>query len=81
MPVNETDIQEGRCFVTATNQMRKVVRVEKGTVTYESWSADQPRPSNPHRNSSSLATFAGAVDRAVGCDFNRGVEQTKSREI
>lgn len=81
MSVNATDIQEGRCFVTSKGQMRKVVKVENGKVTYESWSANQSRPSNPHRSTSGLATFAESVDGEVGCDFNLGVEQTKNREI
>lgn len=68
MPISESKISEGKCFVTSTFQVRRVIAVNGDTVTYESrgkrargWSS---------RQDAKKATFASAVEREVSCDYD-----------
>ena len=61
------ELEVGKCFVTASKQMRKIVELSDGKVTYESWSAKQERPSNPNRVTVNNAKFCEDVDRSVPC--------------
>jgi hypothetical protein len=81
MAVDQNQVRQGVCFITTTDQMRRVVNINNGQVTYESWSAKQPKPQNPHRNTSSLENFVSVVSEEVSCDFDRGIDDTKKRQI
>ena len=67
-----SDLAVGKCFVTASKQMRKVVDYANGEVTYESWSANQERPATPSRVKVNDAKFCADVDRAVPCHHREG---------
>ena len=70
--VDVSELAVEKCFVTATNQMRKIFELSDGKVTYESWSANQARPTNPHRVTVNEAKFCADVDRSIDCNHQEG---------
>lgn len=70
--VSVSDLAVGKCFVTASRQMRKIFDYADGQVTYESWSANQERPTNPNRVSVNDKKFCADVDREVPCHYREG---------
>lgn len=70
--VDESDLKEGACFVTATKQMRKIIKIDSDTITYESWSARQERPQSPSHTPVKKEKFLEDVERAVPCHYREG---------
>lgn len=70
--VEAAALAEDKCFITATKQMRKIVKIDGGKVTYETWSARQERPMNPARYTVSDTKFCGDVDKEVPCSHRDG---------
>lgn len=66
MPINTDDVKVGHCYVKASGQHRRVVRIEDDGVTYESWGKEFPKGSLS-RNKVNIEKFAAAVDREVPC--------------
>lgn len=52
--------------------MRRVSELNDGKVTYEAWSANQERPSNPTRFTVNEGNFCADVDRSVACSHREG---------
>ncbi len=69
MPVSKDDVVVGECYATANNQHRRVVAINDGKVTYESWGGNvlNTRP-QLNRTSAKISTFADDVDRKIICD-------------
>jgi hypothetical protein len=74
--VNPEDVVKDACFVTSTNQVRKVIEITSDDrVNYltrgasykgeSSWGYGPPRTALPLRSE-----FAGQVDRKVTCDWD-----------
>jgi len=69
MPIDESNVAEGKCYATSTNQHRRVVAIKDGKVTYESWGGNVTNTGAPlHRNTAEIGTFANAVDKEISCD-------------
>ena len=73
--VGVADLVEKTYFITATKQMRWIVTVQGGKVTYKSWSAKGERPTNPSRTTVSAQTFCDDVERSVACTYREGFGQ------
>ncbi len=70
--MNQSEVIVGACFVTKTLQMREVVGISDGKVTYASWSAKQERPQNANRVTVGIEKFCEDVDRSVPPSFRSG---------
>ena len=64
------EIKAGHCYATAENQQRKVVRLERDKLWYETFRADRPGvwlPAHADEAPRSLADFAAEVAREIPC--------------
>jgi len=68
MPITEDEIIVGHCYETPGKQQRRVVKIEDGKVTYESWGGNVQNTSpSLTRNTAKADTFADAVDKSITC--------------
>ena len=68
IPVSEIAI--GKCYLTALGQVRRVLKVGNGKVTYESRSKKITKGSWGEHNTVVDSRFARDVEREVPCDFS-----------
>ena len=68
IPVSEIAI--GKCYLTALGQVRRVLKVGNGKVTYESRSKKIAKGSWGEHNTVVDSRFARDVEREVPCDFS-----------
>ena len=66
MPVSPRIIDVGKCFITLSNQVRRVSKIENGMVFYAT--RNPGGPWNDLEHSVFLAGFADQVDREEPCD-------------
>jgi hypothetical protein len=71
MPVALDKITVGKCFITEIGQVRRVLKVESGMVTYEARGKTATGDSSwGARTTVGDGKFARAVDREVTCDYD-----------
>ena len=70
--INQSELEIGKCFVTSSKQMRKVIELSNGAIKYEAWSANQEKPKNPNHVTVNIDKFCKDVERAVRCDYRAG---------
>ncbi len=70
MPVPPGEITVGKCFVTKFRQVRRVLKLEDGQVTYESRGRTDRGGSWGAWTTVGIDAFANEVDREVTCDWN-----------
>jgi hypothetical protein len=71
MAVEANSISVGRCYVTHTNEVRKVLEIDgqkltyvaRGKMAFPSWDREM-------RRSTTTETFARDVEREVPCDWH-----------
>ncbi len=68
MPVPIESVQAGKCFATPGQQVRRVLSVTAGRVTYEARGRQSRRGEWLWRNVVELDRFAYFVSREVPCD-------------
>ncbi|GAB6051721.1 hypothetical protein JCM17960_05410 [Magnetospira thiophila] len=69
MSITESDVAVGKCYATTTNQHRRVVAIDGGKVTYESWGGNVLNTGAPlSRNTAKIETFVDAVEKEIPCD-------------
>ena len=68
IPVSE--IADGKCYLTALGQVRRVLKVGNGKVTYESRGKTITKGSWGEQNTVLDGRFARDVEREVPCDFS-----------
>ena len=79
-PVDPSNIVTEKCFVTKTNQVRKVTEIVNGHVNYlsrgaksnMSWDFGPSKSAWP-----SIDDFASEVDREVRCDWDKDHSESK----
>lgn len=77
MSVEPSEVQVGRCFITASNQVRKVIEITTDDRVNYSARGSEYKDDNswglgPNlSNLPSRAAFARAVDRRVKCDWDK----------
>jgi hypothetical protein len=64
MPMAETDIEAGKCY-SAGGEKYKVLFINRGIVTYQSWRDGQKM--SPLRVNVGVKAFAAAVKKAIAC--------------
>jgi hypothetical protein len=70
MAIDPGDIQEGKCYVTAKRQVRRVFKLEGDRVVYEARGADPSGSWNRPRGPAKRDKFAASLEREVPCDFD-----------
>jgi hypothetical protein len=70
MPVSLDSIAVGKCFVTSTGQVRRVLKMKDGKVTYESRGKTDHGGSWGAWKTVGDGRFANDVDREVTSDWN-----------
>lgn len=70
MPISISDIVVGKCFVTPTGQVRRVLEIADGKVKYESRGKTDRGGSWGAWTTVGDGRFAQDVDREVTCDWN-----------
>jgi hypothetical protein len=72
MTVSPRSVSEGKCYATPAKppQVRRVLTVANGQVTYEARGHKAVSGSWGSRTKVSVDTFAADVDREVNCDFD-----------
>jgi hypothetical protein len=70
MPVATDKITVGKCFVTEIGQVRRVLKVESGKVTYEARGKTATGGSWGERTIVGDGKFARDVVREVTCDYD-----------
>ena len=68
IPVSE--IADGKCYLTALGQVRRVLKVGNGKVTYKSRGKTITKSSWGEQNTVLDGRFARDVERGVPCDFS-----------
>ncbi len=71
MPLKPSEIAVGKCYVTSTDQARKVTEITDGNVLYLARShklKNEWHPGSTKANPPSLETFAAAVDSEIPCE-------------
>ena len=74
MPVDGRSIRLGHCYVTAANEVRKVVAIESSAVTYvvrEFGKLTFPTWDRRRRKTVNREGFSREVTREVPCDWQR----------
>lgn len=74
MGIPVTEISIGKCYRTSLGQVRRVVNLANGKVTYES-RGENASSSWSEQNSVMDRRFAQDVEREVPCGFTSGSEQ------
>lgn len=69
MAVNASSIVVGKCYATAKNQHRRVLKIDPtlNKVTYESWGGNVGANGNLSRTTVGLNKFATDVDKEITC--------------
>ncbi len=70
MTVPLESITVGKCFVTPSNQVRRVLGVEAGKVTYEARGSKMVKGKWPRRATVDTRRFAAEVTREVPCHYD-----------
>ncbi len=70
MSIPPESIIPGKCFVTAGNQVRRVLSVGEGKVTYEARGAKMIKGKWPRRSTVELGRFASDVAKEVPCHYD-----------
>jgi hypothetical protein len=71
MAVSPGDIAVGKCYVTPTGQVRRVLKIEAATVEYEArGSRAVPRDVWGPGTPVAIDKFVAAVDREVRCNYD-----------
>jgi hypothetical protein len=70
MPVPVAIITPGKCFVMPGNQVRRVLSVEDGVVTFEARGRKFIRGRWPNQYKGAVETFAAAVVKEVPCHYD-----------
>jgi hypothetical protein len=68
MSISVGEIVVGSCFATATNRVRRVVKVENGKVTYEERSKTESGGLSQSRTTIGDEKFARQAVRKVPCE-------------
>jgi hypothetical protein len=63
-------ITPGKCFVTSGNQVRRVLGIEDGKVTYEARGSKMIKGKWPRRSMVELTRFAADVVKEVPCHYD-----------
>ncbi len=70
MSVRAESITTGKCFATDGGQVRRVLSVEAGKVTYEARGSKMIKGKWPRRASVDLGKFAADVVKEVPCHYD-----------
>ncbi len=70
MTVPPESVSPGKCFVTPAYQVRRVLMLEAGKVTYEARGSKWVNGAWLWRNVVNLGRYAHSVSREVPCDCN-----------
>jgi hypothetical protein len=65
MALDPNDIQPGKCYATAGSERYKVLHINRGIVTYQSWVGSGRL--DPLRTNAGVKAFAEAVTREIAC--------------
>ena len=65
MPMDISAIVAGQCYVTASREKYAVLDINRGIVTYKSWTTDPKKLSL--RTNTGVKAFAEAVVRQIAC--------------
>ncbi|MGB8365691.1 MAG: hypothetical protein ACLQUZ_15015 [Rhizomicrobium sp.] len=65
MPMNESDILAGKCYRTKGPEKYSVLAINRGIVTYQSWTSDAKKWSL--RINTGVKAFAEAVVKEISC--------------
>jgi hypothetical protein len=65
MPMDVSAIQPGKCYVTSSKEKFTVVDINRGIVTYKSWTTDAKKLSL--RINTGVKAFAAAVVKEITC--------------
>jgi hypothetical protein len=65
MPMDISAIQPGKCYVTSSKEKYTVVDINRGIVTYKSWTTDAKKLSL--RINTGVKAFAAAVVKEITC--------------
>lgn len=65
MPMAENDIQPGKCYATGGKENYKVLHINRGIVSYQSWTKGARM--HPLRINVGVKSFAAAVVKAIAC--------------
>ena len=65
MPMDVSAIQPGKCYVTGSKEKYTVIDINRGIVTYKSWTTDAKKLSL--RINTGIKAFAAAVVKEITC--------------
>lgn len=65
MPMSADEIQPGKCYATSGKEKYKVLHINRGIVTFQSWTGDA-KPS-PLRTNAGIKAFAEGVTKEIAC--------------
>ena len=65
MPMAETDIQPGKCYATGGSENYKVLHINRGIVSYQTW--NKGGKMQPLRTNAGVKAFAAAVTKEIAC--------------
>jgi hypothetical protein len=76
MAIDPKDIEAGKCFITAGEQVRRVLGTRGADVFYEVRSRNAGGPPWGPKKTVSIANFAATVEREVTCEVAPAEEQS-----
>ena len=65
MPMAEADIQPGKCYATGGSENYKVLHINRGIVSYQTWTKGAKL--QPLRTNAGVKAFASAVAKVIAC--------------
>jgi len=65
MPMDVSAILAGQCYVAANQEKYSVIDINRGIVTFKSWTTDPKKLSL--RTNAGVKAFASAVVRQIAC--------------
>lgn len=65
MPMDVSAILAGQCYVTAGHEKYSVIDINRGIVTFKSWTTDPKKLSV--RTNAGIKAFAAAVVKQIAC--------------
>ena len=65
MPMAENDIQPGKCYATGGSENYKVLHINRGIVSYQTWTKGAKM--HPLRTNAGVKAFAAAVIKEIAC--------------
>jgi len=65
MPMAESDIQPGKCYATGGRENYKVLHINRGIVSYQTWMKGEKI--QPLRINAGVKAFAEAVVKEIAC--------------